>query len=241
MSATEPDVQVNPRGWRQLVNNTSRVGEIDAVYADLVSALGAPMDPGYEKCDAYWLILWPDGIVATVYNYKDGRRYLGDAGLPVEQIREWHIGSHPEQCEPRVVVRAVDGLIRLRRKADEPDDQSEPIDQFGRTLLNRLRSESQAYGDHRGAGGLCGEAADEIERLRSDLHNMGVGREKLRQRLSADNERLRGLNDEVNLKLGGLEGDLHLIATRHGFPNWKTYAEDLDKCLVIREIEDDNG
>ena len=75
------------------VTSTSLQGYIDISYAELVEMLGEPIgDDGY-KVDAEWAILFGSGQVATIYNYKDGRNYMGDEGLDKEDIRDWHIGG----------------------------------------------------------------------------------------------------------------------------------------------------
>jgi hypothetical protein len=85
-------------------NGSSLKGEIDIAYSHLVEVLGPPNDEGDGyKVDAEWVLEFPDGLIATIYNYKTGRNYLGEEGLPVEQIRDWHIGGH----DPRVVERVI--------------------------------------------------------------------------------------------------------------------------------------
>ena len=62
-------------------------------YRDIVTIFDEPARLGDDdKTDVEWIISTPHGI-ATIYNYKDGRAYLGEAGLDVEQIVEWHVGA----------------------------------------------------------------------------------------------------------------------------------------------------
>lgn len=77
------------------INMTSLQGYIHTSYADLVGCFGEPSSDGDGyKVDAEWEITFADGVVATIYNWKDGPNYCGEAGTPVEFIREWHIGGH---------------------------------------------------------------------------------------------------------------------------------------------------
>lgn len=72
---------------------TSFKGYVLATYQDLLTTFGEPTkDVDNYKTDAVWIIQTPHGI-ATVYNYKDGKAYLGESGLNVEQICEWHVGG----------------------------------------------------------------------------------------------------------------------------------------------------
>lgn len=72
---------------------TSFRGYVQATYQDLVATFGLPsMNGDGDKIDAEWIIDTPHGI-ATIYNYKDGKTYLGESGVAVEQIYEWHIGG----------------------------------------------------------------------------------------------------------------------------------------------------
>lgn len=112
VSSEPPAFEVNPAEWQQLIAGTSLRGYVNPFsYAELVAAFGEPMtgtDQG-GKVDAEWLIRWPDGVVATIYNYKDGPNYLGDEGTQVEQITEWHVGGYPHGSVD-VVQRIADVL-----------------------------------------------------------------------------------------------------------------------------------
>jgi hypothetical protein len=85
---------------------TSGQGDLHATFAELVAKLGNPnavLDT--DKIDACWVIRFEDGTVATVYNWKDGRNWLGDDGLDVEDITEWSVGGKD--------WKAVDALQEL--------------------------------------------------------------------------------------------------------------------------------
>lgn len=82
-------------------------GSVDTSYAKLVAVFGEPHEFGdMDKTDAEWTFKTPDGFVVTIYNYKDGVAYLGSEGLPVEQIRDWHIGGN----DPSVVQYVLEAL-----------------------------------------------------------------------------------------------------------------------------------
>jgi hypothetical protein len=61
-------------------------------YETLVKTFGQP-NAGFDKTDVEWHIRFDDGSIATIYNWKDGVNYCGDEGLPVEAIKEWHVGG----------------------------------------------------------------------------------------------------------------------------------------------------
>lgn len=73
---------------------TSFKGYLYARYDQLVATFGEPRRPDNSdnKIDVEWILDTPCGVV-TIYNYKDGKVYLGDSGLFPEQICEWHVGS----------------------------------------------------------------------------------------------------------------------------------------------------
>ena len=82
---------------------TFGVGSIETTYQHLVSLLGEPikLDTRYDfKSDVVWNMNVPGtngGVVATIYNYKTGKNYLGEKGKDPEDITRWHVGgNHPE-------------------------------------------------------------------------------------------------------------------------------------------------
>jgi hypothetical protein len=73
-------------------------GQLNTSYDSLVRLFGSPNAKGDKhKVDAEWVLTFTlfeqFHKVATIYNYKDGKNYLGAEGLPVEEIRDWHIGA----------------------------------------------------------------------------------------------------------------------------------------------------
>ena len=78
-------------------DGTSLQGYIESSYGNLVHHLGNPhitaQDSVDGKTDAEWSFEFPDGIIATIYNYKDGKNYLKEKGKAVEDITVWHIGG----------------------------------------------------------------------------------------------------------------------------------------------------
>jgi hypothetical protein len=74
-------------------NGTSLNGYITVAYADLVALLGKPNSEGDRyKTDANW-DLTVRGKAMSIYNYKDGKNYLGFRGLKTKDITDWHIGG----------------------------------------------------------------------------------------------------------------------------------------------------
>jgi hypothetical protein len=75
-------------------------------YTDLVKAFGKPNAEGdFYKTDAEWTGII-NGRVFSIYNYKDGKNYNGEAGQETEDITCWHIGG----TNKRVVVDLIDYL-----------------------------------------------------------------------------------------------------------------------------------
>lgn len=70
-------------------------GYVYADYEELVDAFGSPMTHSFDdyKVDAEWHILFADGNVASIYNWKNGKNYMGRQGMDVEDIRQWHVGG----------------------------------------------------------------------------------------------------------------------------------------------------
>ncbi len=78
-------------------------GYLSASYYEIVKRYGEPM-PLYDgfKTDVEWTIKWEDGVIGTIYNYKNGRNYLGESGLDAEDITEWNIGGNKKIVEKRI-------------------------------------------------------------------------------------------------------------------------------------------
>lgn len=75
------------------INGTSLRGYLTVSYAELVNLLGRPNMAGDRyKIDAQWAIT-VSGRALSIYNYKDGKNYLGSKGLPTKSITDWHIGG----------------------------------------------------------------------------------------------------------------------------------------------------
>ena len=93
MAATKPWTMLH--GWHDDFNGTFLQGEIDCSYADLVKVFGKETSKGDEyKTQAEWLIRFPCGTVATIYDYKEGDAYNGRGnGKPKTKVRDWHVGG----------------------------------------------------------------------------------------------------------------------------------------------------
>jgi hypothetical protein len=80
------------------INATSYQGEVDVSYKKLLDIFGIPLDGDGYKVDAEWKILFEDGTIASIYNYKDGKNYNGKDGLATKKIRDWHIGGFDKRA-----------------------------------------------------------------------------------------------------------------------------------------------
>jgi len=70
-------------------------GEIKTTYARLVEVFGPEHSDGDGyKVQAEYNLVFENGTYATIYDYKMGDSYNGfGAGIPKEQVTEWHIGG----------------------------------------------------------------------------------------------------------------------------------------------------
>ena len=76
-----------------VISGTHGIGSILARYEDIVAVYGKPFTRLPEnKMDVQWIVEAKHGV-ATIYNYKNGKAYLGEKGLDVRAIKEWHIGG----------------------------------------------------------------------------------------------------------------------------------------------------
>ena len=91
-------------------SGTSLMGKIQVDYDTLVEVFGEPhhTDVGFykgNKTDAEWGFDF-DGVIATIYNWKNGKNYLGADGLETKYIDEWHIGGFSSKAV-EVVKKAL--------------------------------------------------------------------------------------------------------------------------------------
>jgi len=79
-------------------DGTSYQGDFCFPYSWLVIAIGEPngQSDGY-KTDVEWsFLVESSGVIATIYNWKDGPNYTG--GGRVEDLTDWHIGGHDQRA-----------------------------------------------------------------------------------------------------------------------------------------------
>ena len=75
------------------IDYTSYKGVINLDFYDILDKLGKPLHEENYKTDAEWVIEFEGGVVCTLYNWKNGKNYLGEKGLNLHQITEWNVGG----------------------------------------------------------------------------------------------------------------------------------------------------
>ena len=83
-------------------------GYIKASYEQLVKTFGEPHDPNGDnyKTDVEWAFEFADGTIATLYHWKNGHNYLGEAeGLELDDIYEWHVGGFSEKAVAKLLEK----------------------------------------------------------------------------------------------------------------------------------------
>ena len=96
-------------------SGTSFQGYIYARYDQLCLAFGEPCIPNSldKKTDAEWIINTPHGV-ATIYNYKNGKRYMGKSGLDISIICEWHVGAKNTKSYQWIKTKLEKTIIEQR-------------------------------------------------------------------------------------------------------------------------------
>ena len=90
------------------VGGTFLRGYIKASYEQLLKSFGEPHDPNGDnyKTDVEWAFEFADGTIATLYNWKNGKNYLGEAeGLELNDIYEWHVGGFSEKAVAKLLQK----------------------------------------------------------------------------------------------------------------------------------------
>lgn len=82
-------------------SGTHLIGHVSTSYQKLVETFGHPLKGDY-KTDAEWDIQFSDGMVATIYNWKNGKNYCGEDGFELHEVDGWHIGGLKPQVETRI-------------------------------------------------------------------------------------------------------------------------------------------
>ena len=89
------------------IDGTHLVGRVETTYKNLVEKLGPPhhdyqTEP--SKVSVEWSLRFPKtNDVVTIYNWKDGKNYLGDdEGDEIENITDWHIGGYNSKVVPMI-------------------------------------------------------------------------------------------------------------------------------------------
>ena len=96
------------------VSGTSLQGYIKCDYATLVRVFGNETSDGDGyKVDAEWELEFSDGVVATIYNWKNGKNYCDDDGLEVSEMTEWHVGGYSKQAVANVTKMLLGTVVSL--------------------------------------------------------------------------------------------------------------------------------
>ena len=76
-------------------NGTSLAGEIQATFEQLLITFGTPLGQSADnKVDVEWHVeVESHESPITIYNWKDGVAYLGEAGKNPADIEVWNIGA----------------------------------------------------------------------------------------------------------------------------------------------------
>jgi len=76
------------------IGGGSLMGSVDISYDELCEKIGKQnQTTDNYKVDAEWLIHLGKGRLVRIYNYKDGKNYLGKEGDKIKDIYDWHIGG----------------------------------------------------------------------------------------------------------------------------------------------------
>jgi len=98
-------------------NGSHRQGYTKAAYKDLVELFGPPGGGDGYKVDWEWNILFEDGSIATIYNWKSGPNY-GYYDVGPGDIKEWNVGGFSQD--------AVNNIkLLLAGKKKQPADGKE--------------------------------------------------------------------------------------------------------------------
>lgn len=98
------------RGEYSKINGSHLVGRVNVTYQDLIQSFGLPHGSDGYKSDAEWALEFEDGTIATIYNWKNGKNYLGTHGSSLNDIEEWHVGGFNQDSVDRVMDTIKTGV-----------------------------------------------------------------------------------------------------------------------------------
>lgn len=85
-------------------------GQITCPFSLLITLFGEPEQGDNSKVDAFWSVEFDDGVIATIYNWKNGIAYCG--GPDIDQITQWNIGGYE-----KAAAEHVRGIMLTRERA----------------------------------------------------------------------------------------------------------------------------
>lgn len=85
-------------------SGTGLIGCIDVAYDVLTKTFGKETFglSGDNKVSAEWVLLFEDGTVATIYDWKSNKKYCGKNGISKKDNTDWHIGGFHSKAVDRV-------------------------------------------------------------------------------------------------------------------------------------------
>lgn len=88
---------IHTHNTKKINTNMSYIqGDIKIGYSELLKVFGEPLQFDGDKVDWEWIIE-SDGVVATIYNWKNGPSY-GYKNVTPEDIRTWNIGGYSSKA-----------------------------------------------------------------------------------------------------------------------------------------------
>jgi hypothetical protein len=87
-------LQARPEdSWGTCLQGTLRIGYDEIMQVMNKHNIQAHKGSDDGKTDVNWYGKFSDGRIFTIYNWKNGKAYLGDQGLDIQRIRDWHVGG----------------------------------------------------------------------------------------------------------------------------------------------------
>jgi len=120
-------------------NGSAHVGDIEATYKEICSLFGKPLSYDKGKVDVHWVVKFNDGTVASIYNWKNGKAYMGDDGLSVQSIKTWSIGGLSQASGTLVQI-----TLDLHRESKEPT-KKDPFEGAFSMMENIVKTKGESY------------------------------------------------------------------------------------------------